>query len=289
MTNITTSTINSLNPHNPPLRNISLGEVFNFHTVNSFNSEFKNISEFEKYLKLPLKKHPVTGPFFIKNIPKGNSICVVIKSIQVTGNSYQCISFSTGTLPGFGQNRNCHIYPKSLKINVGGLKSQISPSIGFIATTPQNEISCGRAGSFGGNLDFPFLGKGYKIHLPTYVEGALLAIGDVHSLLGMGEISGTGAEVSSEITLKVILSPFMLKYPLIEDDKFYYIAGYGNDLLESLKDATINSIDFLSKTRQVSSPDAYLFLGLSGNIVLGNSTGKIKTAAIKISKKNVKT
>lgn len=281
------SSINALSPENKPISTVKLNKNYNFRTVNSFGEEFSSVLQFENYLKNPEKKHPVSGPFLIPETKPGDSISVKILDIKPDGNYYQCISFSTGVFPGFGKMRNCRIFYKNEFIKLANRKIKISPSIGFIAVTPLKEISCGRAGNFGGNLDFSFLKKGSKIHLPVFIKGTLLAVGDVHAAVGGGEISGTGAETSALLNLKITRSPHFLTFPLIEDRENYYFCGTGTTLNSAIKNAARNAIKFFKKNNEKPLSDIYLLLGLTGNIILGNATGKTKTAAVKISKSYV--
>ena len=76
--------------------------------------------------------------------------------------------------------------------------------IGVIGTAPKTEsISCGTPGMHGGNMDSKIIGIGSTIYLPVEVPGALLAMGDLHAVMGNGEGSVCGAEVPGEVTVTV--------------------------------------------------------------------------------------
>lgn len=279
--------INYLSPKHSPVIHVSPGKVFEISTINSFGKIFNSMTKFESILKKISKKHPVTGPIFIDGVNGGDTIAVYIEKITLKGNYYQCVSVSTGILRGFFQNRNPKIYAADKHLKIAGKQLEIRPSIGFMATTPYQEISSGRAGNYGGNFDFPFIKEGTIVHLPAFHIGTLLTIGDVHALQGDGEISGTGAETDALLKLSVRRSSFRIKYPLIEDADNYYICGWGKSILSALKRATKNALNFLGENNKTETADNYLLLGLIGQTKLGNSTGRVKTAAIEVNKKYV--
>lgn len=279
--------INYLSPNHNPVLHVSLGRVFEISTINSFGNIINSMTKFENILKKIPKKHPVAGPIFVERVNRGDAIAVKIEKITLKGNYFQCVSFSTGIIPGFSQNRNPKIYAGGKMIKIAGNKLEIQPNIGFIATTPKIDFSTGRTGKHGGNFDFPFIKEGAIIHLPCFLKGALFTIGDVHALQGEGEISGTGAETDALLKLSIHRSSFRKKYPLIEDANNYYICGWGRSILSALKRATKNALNFLDKNNKMETADNYLLLGLIGKTKLGNSTGWVKTAAIKVNKKYV--
>ena len=83
-----------------------------------------------------------------------------------------------------------------------------SPFIGTMGVAPREErrLSYLQGRDFLGNVDIPEMKVGNRVVLPINVEGALLALGDVHAIQGDGEISGAAIEVQADvqITLRVI-------------------------------------------------------------------------------------
>ena len=77
------------------------------------------------------------------------------------------------------------------------LKLPVIPMVGVVATAPEGEsITNAIATRHGGNMDLQEVCPGTTITLPVEVAGALLHIGDVHAIMGDGEICGTGVEIS---------------------------------------------------------------------------------------------
>ena len=58
--------------------------------------------------------------------------------------------------------------------------------------------------------------RGHGAVLPVNVEGALLSVGDLHAVMGDGEVCICGAEVSGEVTLKARTQEAGLPTPCLE-------------------------------------------------------------------------
>src|SRR6202041_187886 len=59
------------------------------------------------------------------------------------------------------------------------------PMIGTIGVAPPaGEIPSLYPGPHGGNMDNNYVSCGSKVHLPVFVPGALLSLGDVHACMG---------------------------------------------------------------------------------------------------------
>jgi len=76
--------------------------------------------------------------------------------------------------------------------------------IGVIGVAPENgQINCGTPGSHGGNMDTKLISEGAKLYLPVFVEGALFGLGDLHALMGDGEIGVSGVEVAGKVVVEL--------------------------------------------------------------------------------------
>jgi Acetamidase/Formamidase family. len=100
------------------------------------------------------------------------------------------------------------LYSKVVEINDGKvifnekLSFPVKPMIGVIGVAPkEGEINCGTPGPHGGNMDTTLIGEGTKLYLPVFVDGALFALGDLHAVMGDGEIGVSGVEVSGAVTV----------------------------------------------------------------------------------------
>ena len=90
--------------------------------------------------------------------------------------------------------------------------------IGVIGTAPVEKegIPTTTPGKHGGNMDCKKIVKGSTIYLPVNVKGGLLSMGDIHALMGDGEVFICGLEIAGEITVKVsVLKNIKLPTPFL--------------------------------------------------------------------------
>ena len=68
---------------------------------------------------------------------------------------------------------------------------------------------------------------------PVFVSGAKLALGDVHAIMGDGEICGTGVEIRAEVEMKVeICENWQISNPVVKTKESYFFIGSGKTFEE---------------------------------------------------------
>lgn len=287
-----------IDPSIPPCASVSPGETFTVELQNAFGKSFESIAEFEAFMapenqdeKLRLN-HPCTGPIEIKTDRKDISLAVHIVECKAS-RGYQCISRSTGLLKETYLNRDCDIYfvgqHSTVKFHGGDLCLHGTPKVGFMATVGHEVQSCGRAAKNGGNLDFNFLDQGSTIYLPVHRENPQLLIGDLHLCQGNGEAAGIAVEADGEVTLRVSIVD-KIDFPVIDRKDVLVVVGWGNTLEESLKQSVENAIAYLQRIFPFcdwSQGEIYKFISAEGNLIMGNSTGHVKTCGTVFIKKRI--
>lgn len=208
----------NINKENEFIAKVSEKEMICVETVNAYGYRFNDLNELVNLINEKTGKthhHPLTGPIYIENANPGDVLKVHIHQIK-TEEMAQSLSRTAGIDPLDNSNVADRIPIISERISkqeisyCNGIKLPYRPTIGMIATTPEEEnIKTGHAKiKNGGNLDIPFITEGTDIYLPVDIEGAGLYLGDVHGLQGYGELSGIAMEASSKIILEVeILKP----------------------------------------------------------------------------------
>ncbi len=80
----------------------------------------------------------------------------------------------------------------------------LDPMIGVIGTAPAGAgITTDTPDSHGGNMDCHKIVAGSTLYLPVNVPGALLSMGDLHALMGDGEVLICGLETGGQVTVRV--------------------------------------------------------------------------------------
>ena len=102
---------------------------------------------------------------------------------------------------------------------------------------------------------------------PLFVEGALLAMGDLHATMGDGEIMGAGLEIAGEVTVKVdVLKDVALPLPLIETDDLWVTLGSRESMEAASQLAIENMVSLIQKKSPLSFNQAGMLLSLAGNL-----------------------
>ena len=146
--------------------------------------------------------NPATGPICVKGVSAGDTLCVDIRDIRCEEEGVIVCSPKFGNLAELVKRSRT----KVVKIHDGvvhwsdTVSIPIDPHIGVIGVSPPSErLPTYHPGDFGGNMDTKEARKGSKVYLPAFVDGAMVSLGDVHAVMGDGEVSGSGVEASAEI------------------------------------------------------------------------------------------
>jgi acetamidase/formamidase len=112
--------------------------------------------------------------------------------------------------------------------------------------------------NFGGNIDSHVLRKGAKVYFPVFQNGAQFFLGDTHSVQGDGEVSGTALEHSLAGVFKFVLHKKTgQKWPMAENKDHYIMMGFHWDLDRAMRNATVETIEFLTKRMGLTDAKAF--------------------------------
>jgi len=181
---------------------------------------------------------------------------------------------SRGTTPGAVMRPAGNITVLDLKRNVGifakGIEVPLKPFMGVMATCPPDSEGPDRGstepGTFGGNLDCAELGAGSTLYLPVYQKGALFYTGDSHAGQGDGEVTGTAIETADACTLQFIVHKgATLKMPRAETPTDFIAFGLDKDLNKAMRQAIVETMDFLKERRGLDPLKAYALASIAVN------------------------
>lgn len=159
-------------------------------------------------------ENPATGPLYVKDALPGDVLKVEILDIQVRNWGVMRSSASCGVFHEDFSERTARIFQLENRELKDGkpaevwfddtLKLQLDPMIGVIGTAPAGDgITTDTPNSHGGNMDCRKIVTGSTLYLPVNVEGALLSMGDLHALMGDGEVLICGLETGGNVTVRV--------------------------------------------------------------------------------------
>lgn len=252
-----------------PVARVDSGETLVFETYDCFSNQITSEDQVLGTLDWNII-NPATGPVYIEDAKPGDILKVEILDIEIGDKGVFLTGPDLGTLG--------HII-KEEKIKIVDIKDgkvifnekihiPIEPMIGVIGTAPQGEgIPTGTPGDHGGNMDCKRITKGSTLYLPVNVDGALLAIGDLHAVMGDGEVAVCGVETPGEVTVKVtVLKDIELPLPMLIDGERMMTIASAKTLDEASVLATENMHKILTDIVGMDVNEAVMLLSAIGDL-----------------------
>jgi len=258
-----------------PVATVAPGDQFVVETHDTSTGRIHRAEDVPDFVRVrdPLKVNPAAGPIFVEGATPGDDLVVEILDIQLQPYGFVRVLAGAGVL----QNG---IEPDGvLMARVDGdelvlgerIRLPVRPMVGVIGTAPAESIVYTAApGPQGSNIDVNAVTVGARVHLPVYVQGALLAIGDVHASMGDGEVSGTGVEIAGEVTVRVDLVPGAASTrPWIETANDWITTGSGATVEDAVEMAVEELTRLLMARLQLSRTEAFLLISARGDVRIG--------------------
>ncbi len=207
----------------------------------------------------------------VEGAKPGDCLAVHIHDIELDEVGYTAVGPRGGAFPDWIRQRSWGIVTKTVPIRNGSiewsdsLRLPIAPMIGVLGTAPEVEVfSNAWPGPHGGNMDIQEVRAGATVYLPIHVPGALLHIGDVHAIMGDGEINGTGGiECRGRVKLSVDIrpKPSRMAWPRIVDNTHLIAVGCARPAEDAFRIATEQLVYWLADRYGMEEPEAFLLLG----------------------------
>ncbi len=291
----------------PPALKIKPGDKVITRTRDASNDAF---APTDKTLapKLDLTKvNPQTGPFYIEGAEPGDTL--VVKLLKVAPNRDWGWG---GAIPYFGAlapeyktqmvtdpvkdtlyvwkfnpDRTAAVLdmPKS---KAGKAEVPIRSFLGTIGTAPPGKecISSLVPGPHGANMDFNEVVSGVTMYFPVFEPGALFMVGDGHAAQGDGEVMGAAIETSMDVEFTVdLIKGKTINWPRLENDKFIMSIGSTRPLIDALRIACVDLINWLVTDYGFDKMEAYQLLGQAAQIEVANVVDPQYSVACQLDKK----
>ncbi len=150
--------------------------------------------------------NPVTGPVYVEEAAPGDVLEVKIEKIKFKDHALITCQENLGFLGDFFKETTFKILPivgNYAKFD-DKLDLPLDPMVGVIGVTAKGQrINSDDNGVWGGNMDNTMMREGAIVYLPVEVEGALMGTGDVHAMMGDGEINCSAVEAPAYVTLNI--------------------------------------------------------------------------------------
>lgn len=232
--------------------------------------------------------NPATGPIYVEGAVVGGTLKVHIDNIELDAQTSSC----TGKDEGVCGDRFSDWATHFCKVEDGKvvwderLSIPLAPMIGVIGVAPEGEpVNCGTPGKHGGNMDNTAIAAGATLYFPVAVDGALFGCGDMHAVMGDGEVSVSGAEVAGYATVTLTALPELsVPNPLIENDTHFGIIVSAESLDKASELAVQQMVDLLASRTNESEADLVMLLSLVADVRVCQMVDPEKTVRFMVPK-----
>lgn len=278
--------IYSFSAQHQPVAELAPGEVIVVETADCYSGQIHQVGQSLEGIDRH-KTNPATGPFYISGAEPGDTLAVDIIEIKTAQQGIMLVAPNMGVLDdqvAAPELRLIKLHETSISFGEE-LSLPLQPMLGVIGVAPEGaEVGTDIPGPHGGNLDTREIRPGSRVYLPVYHPGALLALGDVHALMGDGEISGTAVETSAEVKIRVeVIKGQPLDSPRVETEEGLYFLASARDISKAVEAACRAAVGFLME--QGHSPaNAYMLAGAAGQLQVSQVVNPLATVKFFIPK-----
>lgn len=282
--------IHAFTPSLSPIVTIDEGETVTVHTVDCYC----NVLKADNDPWLELRKHvpgpnPATGPIEVKGAMPGDTLAVEILDIRPIEFGMMNVRPGVGSLGEFVEDCVTKRFDvKDGKIDFFGRTIDAVPMIGVIgaATAPADgEIDTETPHKHGGNMDDRHITAGSTVYLPVRQAGAMLALGDVHALMGDGEVGICGLECAAEVDIRCrIIHGVCEDWPVVRDAQGCYRVNCSAENLDAAAYlARVNLLKFLKRRIHTLTNDQLIMLmSLAGDLEIAQIVDPLVTCRMGI-------
>ncbi len=275
----------AMSPANAPVARIANGDTVLFETQDCFSGQLVRPEDRMGTLDWS-RINPAAGPVYVEGAEKGDTLKVEILRIDLASQAAMVESPGSGITGLAAAEENTRILPiegNQLRFN-DALALPIAPMIGVIGTAPEAEsVDTGTPAAHGGNMDCKRIGPGATLYLPVNVPGALLAMGDLHAVMGDGEVCVCGAEIAGEVTVRVRVvkgQPLPLPFLVTEEHAMAIYSAPGLDA--AAEGATLRMRSFLAEQAGLPAHEAGMLLSLMGDLRICQAVDPNKTCRMEL-------
>ena len=270
-----------------PVLTVPSGETVRIRTKDCFGNQLRGPEDQLSEIDWEAI-NPATGPIYVEGAVAGGTLKVHIDNIELDAQTSSC----TGKDEGVCGDRFSDWATHFCKVEDGKvvwderLSIPLAPMIGVIGVAPEGEpVNCGTPGKHGGNMDNTAIAAGATLYFPVAVDGALFGCGDMHAVMGDGEVSVSGAEVAGYATVTLTALPELsVPNPLIENETHFGIIVSAESLDKAAELAVQQMVDLLASRTNESEADLVMLLSLVADVRVCQMVDPEKTVRFMVPK-----
>ncbi len=277
-----------------PVARIASGECIRIRTKDCFGNQLQSPQDSIDALDWD-NVNPATGPVFVEGARPGTVLKVELLKIEVDDQSSMCTGQDEGTcgdLFADGLHSTLKRVEEGKLIWGNGIELDCDPMIGVIGVAPAQgaSINCGTPGHHGGNMDNTMVAEGSVLYFPVAAPGALFGCGDMHAVMGDGEIGVCGAEIAGYVTARLtVLDDRTLTSPVLENEEFFTTIASAATLDEACELAVHDMMELLEpRLSGITRADLVMLLSLCADVQVCQIVDPLRTARFVVPKKVLK-
>jgi amidase len=270
-----------------PALEVEPGERVRLETHDCFGGQLHTAADTVESLDWE-RVNPATGPVYVRGAQPGDILAVEIQDLQVAEQGIMVAIPGEGALGDVIAETETRVMRIEEGQAVFGdrVRLPLQPMIGVIGVAPEGEaVPNGTPDAHGGNMDCTLIGAGSTVYLPVHAAGALLGLGDVHAVMGDGEIVVCGLEAAAEVTFCTrVLKETRLPTPLVETaDRVAAI--YSAPTLDQAADGAIHAMArFLHEVAGLAINEAGMLMSVAGELKFCQVVDPMKTVRFEFPK-----
>lgn len=279
--NVTTAqTIYSFSAGNSPVLKVPAGSTLVIDTYDCFSNQLRTAEDRMEALDWD-RINPATGPIHVEGAEPGDLLKVAVNRIEIDEKGTVISGEGFGTLGGILKD----IYTRIVPIRDGKavfsneIRIPVKPMIGVIGVAPKDAVvNTGTPGKHGGNMDNTMVGEGAVMYFNVEVPGALFALGDVHAVMGDGEIGVSGLEIPAKVNVTLdVIKGKSVESPMLENDEFWSVVESAETIEEAVQGATEKMFRFLSGRLKLMDGEIAMLMSLVGQLQFCQVVDPLKT------------
>jgi amidase len=259
----------AFSPDLAPAIRVSQGEEFILETFDCFEGQIRHETDLAVALDWD-HVNPATGPVYIEGAKPGDILRVDILEVKTAPQAVVTAIPDAGALGDVIRTAETAVLPLEGNHLVfrNRIRIPIQPMIGVIGVAPAaGSIPNGTPDLHGGNMDCKTIGAGSSLYLKVAVPGALFGCGDLHTVMGDGEIIVTGAETDGEVHARAqVVDLAGLPTPFLETADALATLASAPTVDGAANQAIHNMADFLTHFAGMPLNEAAMLMSLVGEL-----------------------
>lgn len=275
----------TFSPDLEPVARVKPGTLLEIETRDCFSNQLASEEQLVTQIDWSAV-NPATGPVYVEGAEPGDALVVKILKIDVNSEGLLVTLPGAGALPDLVKEvrtRKCYVVGD--KIVFRGSVINARKMIGVVGVATHEKTPTGVPGKHGGNLDTRYVTEGSTIYLPIEVEGALFGLGDLHAVMGDGEVCVTGCEVGGRVLVVLdVLKNSAPRWPILEYGEWVFILASSEDLGEAVREATQAGVEAISRATGMDWHDAYMLASMTMDLEISQIVDPRKTVRARLPK-----